>query len=643
MSWKLSISALADPWSDELIDLESLNAPATDAIVQAATDLRKRASEGKAGVPLPALVAVGPAGVGKTHLFGRLRRKLGPRAMLVHVRPLAGAAMTPRFLLQEILRQLDFDSFGHKQIDLLAGITLGRANHFGAKYPEASLEWLRAQPAADRRDAIEHTVAWLVGEHRNLLDHYLERLIAVPFEAPLVRMAILNWLGGREPNEAQSARIGIREALPDGDVLQALRTLAVVAAPCAPLVIAFDQLENLIDPNDGNSRVTAYANLVSDLVDVVQDVVVVQFGLSSEWERHVVPGLATSHTARVLGRRLPVALPTPEQRRQLLELWCARIAQSDAPFPWPFTGAQLTAACEEVGGTPRMLMHALQRALEGEPPQADSPPPEDVQAGTDQAIASKWASLLTVARKRLDEEAARGLGLNPALLADGLLALSTEAPALGPATVEKEGVRFKQLLLALVLESQPLSVGAALKRLKAAKGSVLAVRERWREFPPTWKATQQHARDLSARPGAAWHWLERDDAARLLALADLLKDARSADVPGLDGRAVEAARVSQWVRESLKPGDWGIARAIAGERSEVAALPPAQAASPESPTGGRSAIEVLRALRVASLERVVRELSRTGAKVTRAQVRTELDREKGVRWVGDAIVCWPEP
>jgi hypothetical protein len=166
MSGKLSISALADPWSDELVDLESLNAPATNAIAQAATDLRQRASDGKAGTPLPALVAVGPAGVGKTHLFGRLRRKLGPRAMLVHVRPLAGAAMTPRFLLQEILRQLDFDSFGHKQIDLLAGITLGRANHFGARYPEASLEWLRAQPAADRRSAIEETVARLAGEHR---------------------------------------------------------------------------------------------------------------------------------------------------------------------------------------------------------------------------------------------------------------------------------------------------------------------------------------------------------------------------------------------------------------------------------------------------------------------------------------------
>ena len=647
MSARLPVSPLADPWSDALVDLESLNAQVTDAIAKAAIDLNERALRRERGTSLPALVAVGPAGVGKTHLFARLRRKLGPRAMLVHVRPLSGSVMTPRFLLQEIVRQLDFESFGHRQIDLLAGVTLARANHFGAHYPGASLEWLRGQPGSDRQRAVEETVELLIGEHRDLADHYLERLLLVPFEPALVRMATLNWLGGRELTEAQAARIGIREALADADVMQALRTLAVVAAPCAPLVIAFDQLENLIGPNDDGSRVTAYANMVSDLVDVVQDLVIVQLGLSTEWDQHIAPRLATSHRARVLGRQLPVALPTPDQRRQLLQLWSARIAQPDAPFPWPFTPAQLESACGAAGGTPRMLMHALERALEGELPQQEQaqPAPQEAKAAIGLSIVAKWESLLATARKRLDEEAARGLGPNPVLLADGLMALSTEVPTLGPATVENDGVRFKEVLVALVHQPQAVSVGATLKRLAAAKGSVLAVRERWREFPPTWKETHRHARELAARPGVAWHWLDRDDAARLLALADLLKDARSADVPGPDGRAVESARVSQWIRESLEPEAWDIARAISGERPEAPALSPeaapigtsqAQAASP-------SAAEVLRALRVASLERVVRELSKGGAIVTRAVVRRDLDREAQVRWIGDAIVCWSEP
>lgn len=645
MSARLSVSPLADPWSDELVDLESLNAQVTDAIAGAAMDLRERAVQRQRGSPLPALVAVGPAGVGKTHLFARLRRKLGPRAMLVHVRPLSAAPMTPRFLLQEIVRQLDYDSFGHKQIDLLAGVTLSRANRFGARYPEASLEWLRSQLEADRRGAVEQTVEQLMGEHRDLADHYLERLLLVPFEPALVRMATLNWLGGREPTDAQAARIGIREALADADVMQALRTLAVVAAPCAPLVVAFDQLENLIAPNDDGGRVTAYANLITDLVDVVQDLVIVQLGLSTEWDQHIAPRLATSHRARVLGRQLPVALPTPDQRRELLQLWTARIAQPDAPFPWPFSDAQLKTACEAVGGTPRMLMHALERALEGELPQPEkAAAPQDTSAAIDQSISAKWEALLATSRKRIDEEAARGLGLTPALLADGLVALSAEAPLLGPATVEKDAVRYKQVLVALVHQPQAVSVGATLKRLLATKETVLAVRERWREFPSTWKVTQRQARDLAVRPGAAWHWLDRDDATRLLALADLLKDARSADVPGPDGRAVPPARVSQWIREALKPADWDIARAIAGQRPEAAALSPEPTppSAPPSPAGSRSAVEVLRALRVASLERVVRELAKSGATATRAAVRSELDRDAQVRWIGDAIVCWPE-
>jgi len=50
----------------------------------------------------------------------------------------------------------------------------------------------------------------------------------------------------------------------------------------------------------------------------------------------------------------------------------------------------------------------------------------------------------------------------------------------------------------------------------------------------------------------------------------------------------------------------------------------------------------VRALRVASLERVVRELSRNQGTVSRAAVRAELHANPAVRWVGETIVCWTE-
>jgi hypothetical protein len=284
----------------------------------------------------------------------------------------------------------------------------------------------------------------------------------------------------------------------------------------------------------------------------------------------------------------------------------------------------------------------LQSALQGELAEEAAQPPIG-DAAIDESIAAKWDSLLGAARKRIDEESTKGQGLPPALLTDGLVALAGEVPALGTATAEMDAVRFAIVRVAFIHQPHHKSVGAALKHLTASKEKVLAVRERWREFPPTWKTTLQLAADFGARPGAAWHWLGRDDAARLLALADLLKDAKSLDIPGPDGKAIEPPRVSKWVRAALKLAEWDIARAIAGERPEAAAPPPAATVPAAPQRGARSAVEVLRTLRVASLERIVRELSRPGAAVTRAAVRAELDAAPQARWIGDAIVCWPEP
>jgi predicted ATPase len=52
------------------------------------------------------LVVLGAPGAGKTHLFARLRQRLGPKAVFVHVRPLLNSEMTARFVLYEIAKQL---------------------------------------------------------------------------------------------------------------------------------------------------------------------------------------------------------------------------------------------------------------------------------------------------------------------------------------------------------------------------------------------------------------------------------------------------------------------------------------------------------------------------------------------------------
>jgi hypothetical protein len=128
----------------------------------------------------------------------------------------------------------------------------------------------------------------------------------------------------------------------------------------------------------------------------------------------------------------------------------------------------------------------------------------------------------------------------------------------------------------------------------------------------------------------------------LLTLAALLKDARSQDVDGPDGKPVPLDAVERWVRQQQKPESWDVALAILGragavdEASAVTAPPPRQA------EGVVGAAHLLRALRVASLERIIRDLARKPGGATRSAVRAELRASPAVRWIGETIVYWAE-
>jgi hypothetical protein len=71
--------------------------------------------------------------------------------------------------------------------------------------------------------------------------------------------------------------------------LAALQTLSAVAALRAPLVIVFDQLENLAERERSGERLNAYANLTSELVDAVRGAVLVHMALATEWTHGIQP------------------------------------------------------------------------------------------------------------------------------------------------------------------------------------------------------------------------------------------------------------------------------------------------------------------------------------------------------------------
>ena len=645
------VPAQANPWAGEVVDLESLHADATDAIVGAVHHLCElgRSDARDAARPAP-LSVLGTAGIGKTHLFARLRRKLGPRAVLVLVRPLVGSEITPRFLLGQVLEQLGRESYGVRQIDALAAAILAVAVGENPQFPRGYLDFLHSLPEAQRATLVEDVIETLIERQPDLDEPYLRRLLGVPFMKPLARAAALAWLGGRELDEPQAARIGVRDALSDDSVARGLRTLAVAAAPAAPLLVVFDQLENLVDAE--GHRVRAYGNLVAELVDVVRDVVIVQMALDSEWQSGILPALSLSQRERIASRRILLGLPRPADLRALLDLWIRELPDRPAPFPWPFSEAALERVCAAPGMTPRRLLLELERSLEGgahEDESVASTPattPEDQASAEADVLAAEWEQALGQARADVDAMAELDQGPEPALLVDGLASLVSLldgvriAKSSGPDLVVLERGKAR-VSLVLVHHPAPRSVASACKRIAGLQGAVLAMREAWRELRPTWAATKAEWNKAVARPDVAWHWLGRDDAIRLLALGSLVKDATSQDVSGPDAKPIGPARVAAWVKQALRPSEWEVAIALLGKASAepLADGPPASPVKPARATSSAGPLRLLDTLGVASLDRLLRELAREGAPTTRAELIASLRAAgDGVRFYGDGVV-----
>jgi hypothetical protein len=646
-----------DPWSEEFIDLPVLNARASDAIEERVTRARDSARREPRALRASSLVILGPPGAGKTHLFGRLRRRLGPRAVFVHVRPLVHAPITPRFLLQEMVGQLNRETDGHTQLRALVGSLLAHLCGVSAKFPGTFLNEYATFSQEERGERLDAAIEQVLELWPETEETYLRRLLQAPFEQGGTQRAILAWLSGRDCEASQLARIGATASLSEELAIPALRTLCSVAALGAPIVLVLDQLENLIEGQEAGPRLLGYANLSAELVDSMRGLVLVHMALDTEWSRGIEPALNLSQRSRVLMARETLALPTAREREDLLRLWIDRLPEKKAPFPWPLSDAKLLALLKTPGCTPRMLMVECRTALENGP---DDAGPEG--AGTHHPTESpplnltgEWESRLSEARQTLQQADEQRACVEAARIADGCIAASEFLPgvritsSIAPAPIHLDVTSGTvKARLAVLDQGHHRQLGSVLDKLAAlaTMHPVLVVREHTHEIPPTWKETLKKRATLLASNNARWLWLTPEDAARLLALDAFVQAARSRDLTNDRGEPVDPAVVSAWIAENLRVPEWPICRGFAPAdatkdpdptTAEVGS-PPEPSPPPEPrPTG--AAMAVLRQLGLASLERVVREANRIDPASTRAAVLSELRARTDVKFFGRTIVC----
>jgi hypothetical protein len=638
----------ADPWSEDFVDLATLNAGASDAMEEAIAKLRATARQEPRALRSTSLVVLGSPGAGKTHLFSRLRRRIGPRAVFVHIRPLVHAEMSPRFLLNEIVSQLAHSTQGLPQISALVGSLLAHLGGAGTGFPSTFLEAYEHMAENAREERLDADLERALEIWPDLDESFMSRLLRAPFAKGPTRRALLAWLSGRDCDVAQLQRIGATASLSDDVAPIAIRTLAMVAAPGAPIVLVFDQLENLVEGGAAGSRLLAYAHLTSELVDTVRGLTLVHMALDSEWDRGIEPALNASQRSRLIMRRETLALPNAKEREELLRLWCEKLPDATEPFPWPLGESRLARLKTQPGLTPRMLLLECRRALDGEPDVETTTPEasaDDRKADNDDGLRGEWEGCLNRARRQISDAGEQRVALDAARLADGLLSAGRflKGAEIAPDKQGRARLTLKagqqRAHVAILSEGHPKSLGSVLGKLTtlAKDTSVIAIRERAHELPPTWKDTLAKRRALLASGRARWVDLDADDCANLLALDELLQAARSGDVTNAQGEALTEQVVVDWVSSTLNVSAWRVMTEL------VAAPADAETPDVEPPTvAGPSehSLLTLRRLRIASIDRLVREVIRLEPKATRASVQAELEAAgKRVSWFGRAIVC----
>ncbi len=687
-------SVHTDPWAQDFIDLPALNAHATVAVEDAVEHIRRTARDEASALRSTSIVILGPPGAGKTHLFARLRRKLGPRGVFVLIRPLVHAEMTPRFVLGEIVRQLGFAApRGLSQTHALVGSLLGRLDGVGPGFPRAVLSEYAELSPAERDARLVKAIERMLAIWPEVDEGYLARLLTVPFAPAATARALLAWLSGTDCDTSQLALIGATASLGETRALAGLRTVAAACALGAPIVLVFDQLENLMDASGAGLRLRAYANLASEYVDTLRGSVLVHLALDSEWDRGIEPTFNMAQRSRIVMRREVLALPKSAEREALLRLYHQQVLTPKGPYPWPLGPQRAERLCLDPGYTPRMLLIEFRDALDAanlqaaeardlpsapgatsaEVAPASSPAPDSAprSAPDRRDIASEWLGRLRSARDAVRAASEDRVPLHAARLADGVLALGRFVPGMvikakakPPAQLAVE-VGDELERIAILQESNHRSLAAVLARLTrlTEQGKVVVLRERARELPTSWTETLRRRTLLLATGRARWVDIDTEDCARVLALASFLQAARSGDVSDSRGQPVTEAEVVDWIEATLDVASWPLALAVArkvADADEVEAEVEEEEqdddderhAPPESfikELGGKgrhvfnaerfTTLPTLQKLRVASFERLVREVLRVDPEATRASVLAELDAAGDhVRWIGRSIV-----
>jgi hypothetical protein len=675
-------SVIASGTGTELHDVPEINAEASREIFDRIEDARW-ARDGAGGWKVPptrCILVLGSAGAGKTHLVDRVRARYGEGKFAVPVlyRPETGADGTLRSVHTAL-----FDALQHKpgikwtQASLIAGSILAGASGANAELPTS---FLNQHESIDEALVIKG-IEGVRRRSREVWPEYLYRFLKLPFLSGPDAWAHETWLAAREPSEAELSRVGElvrpegeRNGISDAEVPRALRTLVAAASTVMPVVIFADQLELLVDAGGDAQRIRDHVKLFTTLRDTIPGLVLVQMALEREWLDRIRIHMSKGEQDRLEERVHHLHYPTQEQRRALIQARLDSIPeeQRDAPSPWPLTTEALDQILAVERRTPRAVLQLCSATVRGQvvPKETGSAPEPAARELLLARLDEAYHRYTDEARAQIDLAGLHGRGVDAPLLQDsiraalGLVAdVQTQALKLSLTSAVAFTVRRGEHRVDVVLgqhsngRSFSATVDLVLKALEVKRRMVL-VREHDVAIPTSWdKSVKTLAKIQTTWPGSFVE-LGRREVTALLAAQRLLAAVQSQDLLDDAGDPIPTAAAREWLQgrpdtpfpalaEQLlaapSPKTDGSQKQSAPKPSRkdaTAGAAKVAAPPPEDPTLRLG--ELLRSLRVVSVDGLTLRLIESGFEAPRSEVVRALRARADVRWFGETLVAVKE-
>lgn len=363
-------SIVGDPWktTNDESDVARIHQRVFDSCCAAVDSARS--NTGSAG-----LIIQGAPGSGKTHLIGRLRKRLTddlahptlekPRQAFAYVRLDTNASSLARHVRRRVADDLLRKVGGPNQFERLV---LTRMMEVDAGDGHIALWWehFRDERLDDSRDLL--TELCLRESISPAFVEVLSHLIARRH-----RLDVMAWLRGDPLTPAAMERLGVAaedtEDHPENVASRFLVDLMKLAGSSMPLVLCFDQVEALQTTPDDRTSIFTFGQMISQLHDADNNLVIISCMQSSLYN-DVVRAMPEPMRDRMCGygteslNPLNAELASLLVSHRLLAAGVANIRSSIAPGIWPLTDQDIQSFVGKTGTTPRRLLDDAARRFD---------------------------------------------------------------------------------------------------------------------------------------------------------------------------------------------------------------------------------------------------------------------------------------